>query len=170
VPPTYQPPTYQPPTWVVPADLFGPAPGVRFAAHGARLVAYIVDGILVFVLTMVAIAVLGLVTAGLAASGAIPLAVLSGILVLVAFFAISFGYFPWFWVNGGATPGMRIFNLKVVRDRDGGPLGWGEGILRLIGLWVSGAVFYLGFIWIFVDSRHRGWHDLIAGTVMIQPA
>jgi uncharacterized RDD family membrane protein YckC len=34
---------------------------------------------------------------------------------------------------------------------------------------VSSLVFYLGFIWILVDKRRRGWHDLIAGTVMVQP-
>jgi uncharacterized RDD family membrane protein YckC len=29
-------------------------------------------------------------------------------------------------------------------------------------------VFYLGFLWVFVDGRRRGWHDLIAGTVVIK--
>ena len=28
-------------------------------------------------------------------------------------------------------------------------------------------VFYIGFIWIFVDNRRRGWMDLLAGTVVI---
>ena len=41
-------------------------------------------------------------------------------------------------------------------------------ILRMIGYWVSGAVFYLGYIWIFIDKRKRGWHDLIAGTVVVK--
>ena len=43
----------------------------------------------------------------------------------------------------------------------------GAAILRLIGYWISGAVFYLGYIWIFVDKRKRGWMDLIAGTIVI---
>jgi uncharacterized RDD family membrane protein YckC len=77
-------------------------------------------------------------------------------------------YFPYFWANGGRTLGMRPFNLRVVRDSDGGPIGWGTAILRLIGLWVAGAVFYLGYIWIFIDKRRRGWQDLIAGTVVIK--
>jgi uncharacterized RDD family membrane protein YckC len=81
---------------------------------------------------------------------------------------VTLGYFPWFWVRDGATPGMKMQNLRVVRDADGGPLSVGQAILRLIGYWVSGAVFYLGFIWIFIDKRRRGWHDLIAGTVVIK--
>ena len=62
--------------WPGPVEPIGPAPGVQFASHGARLVAYIVDGILIGVLvTAVAIA-LALLTAGLAAAGAGALAVL----------------------------------------------------------------------------------------------
>ncbi len=59
-------------------------------------------------------------------------------------------------------------NVKVVRDRDGGPITWGPAILRLIGYYVSALVFYIGYIWIFIDKRKRGWHDLIAGTVVIK--
>ncbi len=56
----------------------------------------------------------------------------------------------------------------MVRDREGGPLSWATAILRMIGYWVSGAVFYLGYIWIFIDNWKRGWHDLIAGTVVVK--
>jgi uncharacterized RDD family membrane protein YckC len=153
----------------VPPEPLGPAPGILFAPHGARLVAYIVDGILIGVLVFAVTIALTILTAGLAAAGAGPLAVLSGLLLVVALFAVSLGYFPWFWVNGGATPGMRMFNLRLVRDLDGGPIGWGEALLRLVGMWISAAVFYLGYIWVFIDKRHRGWHDLIAGTLMVQP-
>ncbi len=172
-PPAYPPSApapYPPPAaWAVPAEALGPAPGVRFASHGGRLVAYIVDGILVSILVTVVALLLSFGVAAFAVAGADGLAVLGGILVLVAVMAVSIGYFPWFWVKGGATPGMRIFNLRVVRDRDGGPIGWSEAFLRLVGFWVSSIVFYLGFAWILIDKRRRGWHDIIAGTVMVQP-
>jgi uncharacterized RDD family membrane protein YckC len=29
-------------------------------------------------------------------------------------------------------------------------------------------VLYLGYIWILIDKRRRGWHDLIAGAVVIK--
>jgi hypothetical protein len=54
-----------------------------------------------------------------------------------------------------------------LRDADGGPITSGQAILRLFGYWVSGFVFYLGYIWIFIDKRRRGWMDLIAGTIVI---
>jgi uncharacterized RDD family membrane protein YckC len=156
------------PAWTPPAGLPGPAPGVQFAPHGERLVAYIVDTIIVTVLIAVCI----VVVVGLLAAGATGDTGVAGVLVLgvLAAFIIGIGYFPWFWARGGQTPGMRLFGLRVVRDRDGGPVGAGQAILRLIGYWVNGIVLYIGFIWVFVDDRRRGWHDLIAGTVVIKPA
>ncbi|MDA8238197.1 MAG: RDD family protein [Chloroflexi bacterium] len=167
-----QPPQGGPPAppCGAPPEPLGPAPGVRLASHGARLVASIVDGILVGVMVTVVAVALPFLTAGLVVSGAPVLAAVVGLLVIVAAFLVTLGYFPWFWAHGGATPGMRMFSLRLVRDRDGGPLGRGEAILRLVELWISGAVLYLGFVWILVDRRRRGWHDLIAGTVMVQPA
>ena len=58
--------------------------------------------------------------------------------------------------------------MRVVRDSDGGPVSAGAAILRLVGYWIDSLVFYLGFIWIFIDKRKRCWHDLIAGTVVIK--
>ena len=63
---------------------------------------------------------------------------------------------------------MRVFRLRVVRDRDGGPISGGQASLRLLGYWVNGIVFYIGFAWILIDARRRGWHDLIASTVVIE--
>ena len=77
-------------------------------------------------------------------------------------------YLPFFWARGGQTPGMRLFGLRVVGDRDGGRIGWRTALLRLLGMYVASAVFYLGFIWILVDKRRRGFHDLIAGTVVVR--
>jgi uncharacterized RDD family membrane protein YckC len=165
VPPPAAPAGY---AWTTPVEPAGPAPGVRFAGHGGRLVAYIVDSIILSVVATVVAIALGVLTAAFASAGSDALAVLSGIGIFVALLAVSLGYFPWFWARGGATPGMRLFRLRVVRDADGGPISGGQAILRLIGFWVSSFVLYLGFIWILIDSRRRGWHDLIAGTVVIE--
>jgi uncharacterized RDD family membrane protein YckC len=145
-------------SWEGPDPEAGPAPGVDFASPGARLVGYIVDILIQFVVVVV-LAILSIVL------GVIffPLAILSALAIIV----VTIGYFPYFWVQSGQTPGMNAMKIKVVRDADGGPITWGPAILRLIGFWVSSVVFYIGFIWIFVDKRRRGWMDLIAGTVVV---
>jgi uncharacterized RDD family membrane protein YckC len=145
-------------TWEGPEPEAGPAPGIQFASPGARLVGYIVDIVIQF-LAFLVVAVLSIVLTAI-----VPPFAIVGFLAIVA---ISVGYFPYFWVQSGQTPGMSIMRIKVVRDADGGPIAWGPAILRWIGFWVSTVVFYIGFIWIFVDRRRRGWMDLLAGTVVI---
>ena len=149
-----------PVAWVQPELTAGPAPGLEFAPHGERLVAYIFDVLILGVVYVLAMILLVLL--------AIAAPVVGVPLVIVAAFLIPFLYFPWFWARGGQTPGMKVFGLHVVRDRDGGTIGWGAAILRLIGFWVDSIVFYLGFIWIFIDKRRRAWHDLIAGTIVVK--
>lgn len=165
LPPAPAPP---PVSWQAPVMDAGPAPGVRFAGFGARLVAYIVDGVVLSVLFLVLTIVFGVVLAGALSANSGGAAVGGGILFLVAILVVSLAYFPWFWAQGGQTPGMKFMRLRVVRDADGGPVSGMSAILRLVGFWVSSAVFYLGFIWIFIDKRRRSWHDLIAGTVVIE--
>ena len=148
-----------PQEWTAPDPEAGPAPGVEFGSPGARLVGYIVDNLIQFGLSialLLASAILGAIF--------VPL----GALAFVAGIAFLFVYFPYFWVRSGQTPGMRLMQIKVVRDSDGGPIGWGSAFLRLIGFWISAIVFYIGYIWIFIDKRKRGWFDLLAGTVVIK--
>jgi uncharacterized RDD family membrane protein YckC len=167
-----QQPPGQPPTapWEAPVEQAGPAPGVRFAGHGGRLLAYIIDTIILTALFM-GLTVIGLVFLGAGidaagnvtggGAGAFFLLMLLGVVVALV-------YFPFFWARSGATPGMRVFRLRVVRDRDGGPISGGQAIMRLVGYWINSIVLYIGFAWILVDQRRRGWHDLIAGTVVIE--
>lgn len=154
--------------WQQPAEEEGPAPGIRFAGPGARLVAYIIDAILVAVFMFVVVLVFGALVTGAAVSGSAGLAVGGGILLVLAVLGVAFLYFPFFWARGGQTPGMKVFRIRIVRDRDGGPISGGQALLRLLGYFVNGVVFYIGYVWILIDKRRRGWHDLIAGTVVIE--
>ena len=75
----------------------------------------------------------------------------------------------WFWVRfGGQTPGKMAVGAKIVDVDTGEPITVGKGVLRYLGYFVSTLVFMLGFIWVALDSRKRGWHDYIAGTVVVR--
>ncbi|MGA7985503.1 MAG: RDD family protein [Burkholderiales bacterium] len=39
--------------------------------------------------------------------------------------------------------------------------------IRFLGYFVSIVPLGLGFLWIAFDRKKRGWHDLIAGTVVV---
>jgi len=157
-----------PAQYVPPAQPAGPAPGVKYAGHVARFLAYLVDGFILGIVIWILVVVLGLVVAAFASAGSDAATALSLVVTVAAVFAVSLGYFPYFWSRSGQTPGLRMLRLKVVRANDGGPLTSGQAVLRLIGLWISFAVFYLGVLWILVDSQRQGWHDKIASTVVIE--
>jgi len=72
-----------------------------------------------------------------------------------------------FWRYYGATPGKLALGLKVVDARTGGQPATGRLVLRFLCYLVSALPLYLGFLWIAVDRRKQGWHDKIAGTVVI---
>jgi uncharacterized RDD family membrane protein YckC len=160
------------PPWQPPEPLAGPAPGYEFGDFGPRLVAYLIDGLIITAAVIAATVILAIPFAGII--GTEPQRQLTGpiagfaVLVIIVVAVITLGYFPYFWTRSGSTPGMRMMGLKVVRDVDGGPLTTGQAVIRLIGYWVSSAVLYLGFIWVLIDKRRRGWHDLIAGTVVVK--
>ena len=82
---------------------------------------------------------------------------------------VSLIYFVLFWSSfgGGRTLGMRLFGLKVVREEDLGQVGVLSAFVRWIGLWLSFALCFIGVIWVAFDSRHQGWHDKIARTLVL---
>jgi len=144
-----------------------PAPGVFYAGNGARFIAYVIDALIMGAIISVVFVVFTVI--GLAAASNDSSAI-TGLTVAIGFvgaFLVYLTYLPWFWGHGGQTPGMKIMHVRVVREQDGGPLSMGTAFVRLVGFWVSGAVLYLGFIWILFDARRQGWLDKIAGTVVI---
>src|SRR5271157_1238939 len=80
---------------------------------------------------------------------------------------ISMFYFIYFHGAAGKTPGKMIFGLKVVQST-GEQMTFGLAFLRWVGYIISAVVFYLGFAWILFDAKKQGWHDRIAGTVVVR--
>lgn len=69
--------------------------------------------------------------------------------------------------RSGQTVGKLLLGQRVVRA-DFSPLGYGRAFLRYtVGYFVSGVVFGFGFFAILFNKRKQGWHDRIAGSVVI---
>jgi uncharacterized RDD family membrane protein YckC len=73
-----------------------------------------------------------------------------------------------FWVRFGATPGKQLMDCEVVDATTFRHLRTGQALLRYIGYFVSMLPLGLGFLWIIWDRKKRGFHDLIAHTVVIR--
>jgi len=76
-------------------------------------------------------------------------------------------YFTYFHGNTGQTPGKMLLGIQVLQA-NGERVTYGIAFLRWVGYIVSQLFLYLGFLWIGVDQNKRGWHDYIAGTVVIR--
>jgi len=74
----------------------------------------------------------------------------------------------WFWLRFLATPGKMITKLKVVDAKTGGKMSLGQAIGRYFAYLVAMLPLFLGFIWIGFDEKKQGWHDKLAGTVVIR--
>ena len=72
------------------------------------------------------------------------------------------------WIFFNATPGKMLFKSVIVDAKTlQAPRAW-QNILRYLAYFLSIIPFGLGFLWIGFDSRKQGWHDKIAGTVVIR--
>jgi len=74
----------------------------------------------------------------------------------------------WFWLRFMGTPGKMALKLKIVDAKTGNKLSTGQAIGRYFAYLVSMIPLGLGFLWIGIDSRKQGWHDKLAGTVVIK--
>jgi len=71
------------------------------------------------------------------------------------------------WVKYAATPGKLLVYTEIVDADTGKPIDLQQAMLRSIAYIISLIPLGLGFLWILWDKRKQGWHDKIAGTVVI---
>jgi len=72
-----------------------------------------------------------------------------------------------FWRYYGATPGKIAFSARIVDAQSGRPASTGRLVARYFAYIASSLPLFLGFAWIAIDRRKQGWHDKIAGTMVI---
>ena len=155
--------------WNAPAQVRpGPAAGLAYGGFWLRVVAFLIDGLILGVITSTLVP--GAYTFSQTGPnyfelnyGASALGGLFGTLLGV-------GYFVALWAWRGQTIGMMPFKLRVVRAHDGGDVDLSHSLLRYVGLIISFAAIFVGVIWAAFDGRKQGWHDKIGGTVVVRPA
>jgi uncharacterized RDD family membrane protein YckC len=177
-PPQYMPPPgpYAPQMAGYPVPAF--AAGKTYGGFWMRLVARIVDGIIITVPLGVIFGVFVALAGGIAstanttdqnAQAAVGIGLI-GVWLLIATLATigTVAYFVYFWGTSGSTLGMRIFSLRVVDADTGARIGIPRAIVRYLMSIVNSLACYIGWIWIAFDPRKQGWHDKVANSVVIQ--
>ena len=73
-----------------------------------------------------------------------------------------------FWVYKSATPGKIATKLTIVDAKTGTKPTTGQFVIRYLGYYVAMLPIFLGIIWVGIDQRKQGWHDKLAGTVVLR--
>ncbi|ADN76295.1 RDD domain containing protein [Ferrimonas balearica DSM 9799] len=73
-----------------------------------------------------------------------------------------------FWMAKSATPGKMVLKLTIVDAKTGGKPSTGQLVVRYLGYYVSTIPLLLGLFWVGIDKRKQGWHDKLAGTVVLR--
>lgn len=73
-----------------------------------------------------------------------------------------------FWLYKNATPGKMAVTAQVVDAQTGESISVGQAMLRYLGYFIAMLPLGLGIFWVAFDSRKQGWHDKIAGTVVVK--
>ena len=147
---------------------YPPLVGVGYGGFWIRVVAAIIDAILVrVVVTPIHLFFGGLGMAGMM-GGIHPLglALLGGGVTLIATLFGSWLYEAFMESSSyQATLGKMIFGMKVT-DLNGNRISFGRATGRHFAKILSGMILCIGFIMVGLTERKQGLHDLLAGTLV----
>lgn len=75
-----------------------------------------------------------------------------------------------FWIVKQATPGKMAVSTRIVDAASGEAASAGQLVGRYLAYYVSLLPLGLGILWVAFDKKKQGWHDKLAGTVVVRRA
>jgi uncharacterized RDD family membrane protein YckC len=155
--------------------------GLVIAGTFTRVVAFVIDGLVLFLITFLLGYVLGYYNRDSSSTTALVVNLVS--------ILIGGAYFILLWRSGWhGTIGMRLMRIRVLGAVNGATLGLDSAIIRWLALTgivqalllipvATSAIGFASFIWLILllvttalDKLHQGVHDRWAGSVVVQPA
>ena len=140
-----------------------PVPRLEYVGFWKRVVATLIDVVILLVITLpLLLAIYGReylereLDAGFAGFWDVMLQVVLPAIAVIAL-----------WKFRGATPGKMAISAKIVDAYSGAAPATGKLVVRYFAYLVSMLPLGLGFIWIGIDRRKQGFHDKIAGTLVV---
>jgi uncharacterized RDD family membrane protein YckC len=124
---------------------------LRYASWGRRAAALLLDTMILFAVLFIApVSEFG--------------SVLASLLIPVLY--------HWLLVGArGQTVGKMALGIRIVRAADGGPVGYGRALARVVCWWLLGAFFLvpllLAYLWPLWDKRNQTLYDKVVDTVVV---
>ena len=136
---------------------------VRVVSSGLDGPMHAIAGLVIGVLELVGVIDTGFTYIGWPAPLVLPFTLEELFLYLILLHIIEI----YFWVYLSATPGKLALRMNIVDARTGRKPTTSQLITRSFSKWISVIPFGLGYIAVAFNRRKRGWHDRIAGTMVI---
>jgi uncharacterized RDD family membrane protein YckC len=140
-----------------------PSPQHNFAGFFRRLGATLIDVALIVLVTYpILIAIYGMEIFDYEKTGFV-----AGPADLLVSHVLPAAVTVWLWLRYRATPGKLAVRAYIVDAATGDPITLRQAVIRYIGYFISLIPLGLGYLWIAFDQKGQGWHDKLAGTVVI---
>jgi uncharacterized RDD family membrane protein YckC len=135
---------------------------------GRRILAVIVDSIVIAVPTVILSALLGTTSSG-GGEASVSVEGFAALLVMLISVVIFFAYYTIMEGYLGQTVGKMLLGIKVVREDDGAVPGLGAAAIRTVMRIIDGIGTYLvGFIAVLVSSKNQRLGDMVAHTLVVR--
>jgi uncharacterized RDD family membrane protein YckC len=141
-----------------------PPPAVAYAGLATRVIAFVIDILIIQAVTWIVGAVAAVIASMLRLSDGLETALVAAGAVVATLWAVS--YFTFFWVTTGQTPGNRLLQIRVL-DAGGSTLPLGRALVRVPAAVLSALILFVGYLTILVDSQRRALHDRLLRSVVI---
>lgn len=175
------PPFPMPPPGYQPYAPHQPGSALPLAGFGDRLGGWLLDSLL-YGLLGGAIAIPGIVfvltsseacrqtLSGACPAGEPDAAMLAlGIALIVSAAVIVCVVYIRALATTGQTWGSKAVGIKVVGKRTGEPIGVGGAIGRQLFAWfISGQLFYIGYLWMLWDDDNQTLQDKVVGSIVVR--
>ncbi|MFC1433162.1 RDD family protein [Streptacidiphilus sp. N1-3] len=152
-----------------------------YASWGARVGAYLLDGLIIGVVPIILYIIAGVAFASsvhtttdaygypttTTSGGAAGIAVIFYLLgAAVAFAGVL--YVCYKEGTTGQSPGKKILNIRLVREADGQVLGFGMAFVRKLAHILDSITCYVGFLWPLWDDKAQTFADKVMNTVVVR--
>lgn len=144
---------------------------MSYAGFWIRLGAYLIDGILLYIVNRIIGMVFGVSVGAMSGFDESAGETVQTGAVLIAYLVImvaNIAYFAVFESSARqATPGKMALGL-IVTDLNGDRISFGRALGRYFAKIISSLILLIGFIMIGFTERKQGLHDMIAGTLVLK--
>lgn len=141
---------------------------VKYAGFFTRLAAYLIDRIIIGIISFFVVSLPNfIVTFGNEKAFTAKKILFCFTVLDIVLYVLKAAYFVILTYFFEATPGKKLLKIKVQKT-DETKLSFTDVLYReTVGRYISAILLYTGYIAVFLNRKHQGFHDMLCDTVVV---